>query len=138
MPGWAVIPTVRVPDMGEAIDFYVGKLGFELARGGPEEVNNSLTRGDARIMLEVPSELFSDGYNAEIRQRLGGRSAVALYMEAPDLEALYERLQAEGVTIVDPIAPRPWGQVEFTVEDHVGTWLTFWDAPEKSGPQGDG
>lgn len=132
MAGWAVIPTVRVPDMREALDFYVRVLGFSLDRGDPDQVNNSLTRGDARIMLETPSDLFSPGYSEAIRQRLGGKSAMALYIEAPDLEALYERLLAEEVTVVDPIAPRPWGQVEFTIEDHVGTWLTFWDAPEKS------
>lgn len=131
MAGWAVIPTVRVPDMGEALDFYREKLGFALTRGGPYEVNCSLSRGDARIMLEVPTDLYSPAYNEAIRRRLGGRSAVSLYVEVPDLERFYERLRASGVTVVDPIAPRPWGQTEFTVEDHVGTWLTFWEAPEE-------
>ena len=28
--------------------------------------------------------------------------------------------------IVDPLADRPWGQAEFTVEDPTGNWLTFW------------
>lgn len=131
MAGWAVIPTVRVPDMRDALDFYLGKLGFTLDRGGPEEVNNSLTRGDARIMLEVPTDLYSPAYNEAIRRRLGGAAPISLYIEAPDLKELYERLQASGVTVVDPMAPRPWGQDEFTVEDHVGTWLTFWYSADK-------
>lgn len=73
MAGWAIIPTVRVPDMGEALDFYRENLGFELTRGGPDEVNCSLSRGDARIMLEVPTDLYSPAYNEAIRRRLGGR-----------------------------------------------------------------
>ena len=131
MAGWAVIPTVRVPDMREALDFYVGQLGFGLDRGGPDEVNSSLRRGDARIMLEVPTDLYSPAYNDAIRRRLGGTAPISLYIEAPDLEEFYERLEASSVTIVDPIAPRPWGQSEFTVEDHVGPWLTFWSAPDR-------
>jgi uncharacterized glyoxalase superfamily protein PhnB len=51
---------------------------------------------------------------------------MALYMEASDLGALYSRVKAAGVRIVDPLAERPWGQEEFTMEDHEGNWLTFW------------
>ena len=56
---------------------------------------------------------------------------MTLYIEAPDLEELYERVQEAGATIVDPVADRPWGQLEFTLEDHMGNWLTFWKATNK-------
>lgn len=128
MAGWAVIPTIRVPDMQAALVFYQETLGFTLDRGDPNSVNNSLTRGDARIMLEVPAGLYGERYNAAIEQRLGSAAPIALYIEAPDLDDLYVRLGEAGVSIVDPLAERPWGQQEFTIEDHVGTWLTFWRA----------
>lgn len=131
MPGWAVIPTIRVPDMAEALRFYQEILGFELDRGDVDQPNNSLTRGDARIMLEVPTDFYSAGYNEAIAARLGGRSPMALYIEAPDLEELYDQIRNAGVTIADPIADRPWGQAEFTVEDHMGNWITFWKATNK-------
>ena len=51
---------------------------------------------------------------------------IALYIEASDLLAFHSRLEAAGARIVDPLAERPWGQQEFTVEDHEGNWLTFW------------
>jgi uncharacterized glyoxalase superfamily protein PhnB len=130
MPGWAVIPTIRVPSMGEALAFYRDRLGFTVIRGDDESVNSSLTRGDARIMIEIPTDMYGDVYNAAIEQRLGTPSAVALYMEAPDLDELYERLMSAGeVEVVDPLAERPWGQFEFTVADLVGNWLTFWREP---------
>ena len=48
-------------------------------------------------------------------------------MEASDLATFYARLEAAGGTrIIDPLATRPWGQDEFTVEDLDGNWLTFW------------
>ena len=130
MSGWAVIPTIRVRDMAEALDFYQNQLGFTIDRGGPEEENTSLSRGDARIMIEVPTNLYSPEYNADIVSRLDSPSAIALYMEAPDLEELYSRLGASRVKIVDAFADRPWGQAEFTVEDLYGNWLTFWKATE--------
>ena len=125
MSGWGVIPSIRVDDLANALDFYVGQLGFT-AEGDTAEPNVSIVRGDARLMLETTADFYGDGYNSAIRQRLGSASPHALYMEAEDLEDLHRRLEASGATIVDPLADRPWGQAEFTVEDPAGTWLTFW------------
>lgn len=128
---WAIIPSIRVPDMEAAVGFYRDVLGFVLDNSEPTGDNSSLHRGSARIMLEVPSNHFSAAYNQAIRERIGSVSATALYIEAPDLEDLYRRVQEAGVTVVDPLAWRPWNQDEFTIEDHVGNWLTFWNAPQK-------
>ena len=132
MSGWAVIPTIRVRDMGKALDFCQNQLGFELTRGGPGEENSSLSRGDARIMIEIPTNFYSPGYNAAILGRLDSPSSIALYIEALDLEEFYSRLGDAGVKIVDPLADRPWGQAEFTIEDLQGNWLTFWKATEQT------
>lgn len=126
MAGWAVIPTMRVPDMDEAIAFYRDKLGFSLDRDEYSQVNNSLVRGDARIQLETPGDHFGEGYNEAIRRRLDGRSATTLYMEADDVDVLFDLVGDLGITVVDPLAERPWGIREFTIEDHLGHWLTFW------------
>jgi uncharacterized glyoxalase superfamily protein PhnB len=115
VPGWGVIPTIRVEDMADALAFYLGPLEFTLERGGEGEGNSALVRGDARLMLETPSDFY------------------ALYLEEPDLNAFYERIQAAGVRVVDPLAERPWGQSEFTVEDPAGNWLTFWAATAPAG-----
>ena len=132
MPGFGVIPTIRVGDMSAGLAFYVDQLGFSLERGGPTDDNSAIGRGDARLMLEVAGDLYSQGYNEAIRGRLGSPSAVALYIEAPDLDELYARLEVSGAEIVDPLADRPWGQSEFTVADPDGTWLTFWRASPTS------
>ena|SRR5215216_1358821 len=122
------IPSIRVSDMSESLAFYTEKLGFKLARGGPDDDNCSLDRGDAHIMIERPAEFYSPSYNEAIRQRLGTRSANALYIEAHDLDELYAGAGEANVPIIDPLAERPWGQFEFTVEDPDGNWLTFWRA----------
>jgi uncharacterized glyoxalase superfamily protein PhnB len=126
MPG--VIPAIRVKDIGQSLTFYVDQLGFTLERGGASDINCAISRGDARLMLERVADLYSDSYNEAIQNRQSSNSAIALYIEASDLESLYDGIQAVGVPIRDPLADRPWGQSEFTVEDPDGTWLTFWRA----------
>ena len=126
MPEWGVIPSIRVRDMREALAFYIGRLEFTLASGGEGATNSSLTRGDARVMIETAADHYGDDYNAAIRDRLGTQSSIALYIEADDLTDFHSRLNASGTRIIDPLAERPWGQEEFTVEDHEGNWLTFW------------
>ena len=125
MSGWGVIPSIRVADLDDALGFYVGRLGFSV-QGDAKHGNVSILRGDARLMLETTADFYGDTYNAAIRERLGSVSANALYMEADDLEELYRALEEAGAKIVDPLAERPWGQAEFTVEDGEGNWLSFW------------
>jgi uncharacterized glyoxalase superfamily protein PhnB len=132
VPGWGVIPSIRCRDLSAALAFYLGPLEFSLASGGEDENHASVTRGDARLMLEGVTDFYGDGYNSAIRDRLGSQSASALYIEASDLAGFQARLQEAGARIVDPLAERPWGQAEFTVEDHEGNWLTFWHATQSS------
>ena len=128
MTTWAIIPSVRVADMAEALRFYRDVLGFEVLRGGPEDSNCSLEHGTGRLMLETAADHYGAAYNAAIRERLGSLSPHALYIESDDLDRLHNRIAAEGARILDPLADRPWGQREFTVEDPEGNWLTFWQA----------
>jgi uncharacterized glyoxalase superfamily protein PhnB len=124
---WGVIPSIRVRDMAQALAFYRGTLEFTLDSGGDDASNSSLTRGDAHVMIETAADHYGDQYNAAIRERLGTPSCIALYMEASDLAAFHSRLAAACARIVDPLGERPWRQEEFTVEDHEGNWLTFWE-----------
>ncbi len=120
-------PGDPVQDMAEAVAFYRETLEFTLVSGGDDKSHSSLTRGDARVMIETVADFYGDEYNAAIRGRLGKPSCIDLYIEASDLTAFYSRLEAADARIVDPLATRPWGQEQFTVEDHEGNWLTFWN-----------
>ena len=122
-----MVPSIRVPDLQAALDFYTGKLGFIVIRGTPGEGHVAVARGEERVMLESGTGgFYAPGYNDAIRGRLGSASPNALYLEEPQLEQYCDELQKAGVEIVDPLADRPWGQAEFTVADGDGNWLTFW------------
>ena len=129
MTKWGVVPAIRVRDMAEALAFYRGTLEFTLDSGGDDKSHSSLTRGEAHVMLETVADFYGNEYNAAIRERLGKPSSLDMYMEATDLAEFHARLQAAGARIVDPLAARPWGQEQFTVEDQEGNWLTFWSKP---------
>jgi uncharacterized glyoxalase superfamily protein PhnB len=126
------IPAIRVRDMARALAFYLGPLEFTLKRGGDAESNCVVSRAGADLMLETAADHFGDEYNAAIRKRLGSPSSGAVYIEASDLAGFQARLKAAGAKIIDPLAERPWGQSEFTVEDHEGNWLAFWQASPTS------
>jgi len=124
----SAVPAIRVRDMARALAFYLGPLEFTLKRGGHAETNCVVSRGDADLMLETAAAHYGDEYNAAIRKRLGSPSSAAIYIESSDLAGFQERLKAAGARIIDPLAERPWGQSEFTVEDPEGNWLAFWQA----------
>ena len=126
MSRFGVTPSIRVRDMAEALAFYSGPLEFTVERDHPG--NSVVKRGDARVMLETDQAFYGEEYNAAIKKRLGSPSSISLYIEASDLAGFQSRLEAAGVRIIDPLADRPWGQAEFTVEDHEGNWLSFWSA----------
>ncbi|MCA9821981.1 MAG: VOC family protein [Dehalococcoidia bacterium] len=126
MAEWPVIPAIRSHDLARLLIFYTETLGFHLERGTAAEGHVSISFGPARLMLESVGDLYSPAYNAAISERSRGRAAMALYVEADDLEGLYKRVTGAGAVIADPLAPRDWGQREFTVEDADGNWLTFW------------
>ena len=71
MPGWGVIPSIRVRDMAKALAFYTGRLEFTLDSGGEGATNSSLTRGDGHVMIETAADFYGYEYNEAIRERLG-------------------------------------------------------------------
>jgi hypothetical protein len=56
VPGWGVIPTIRVPDVRAVLDHYRDVLAFRIERDDPE--NSTVTRGEARIMVEPAVSLY--------------------------------------------------------------------------------
>ena len=95
MTEWGVIPAIRVQDMAEALAFYRGTLEFTLVSGGDDKSHSSLTRGDARVMIETVADFYGDEYNAAIRGRQGKPSCIDLYIEATDLAEFYSRLEQQ-------------------------------------------
>ena len=113
-------------DVAEAVAFYRETLEFTLVSGGDDKSHSSLTRGDAHVMID------GRGFLRRRVQRCDQGTTGETFVHRPvhrsfRSTAFYSRLEAADARIVDPLATRPWGQEQFTVEDHEGNWLTFWN-----------
>ena len=130
MPGWGVIPTIRVSRHGGRARLLPRPARVHaLSRGGEGEGNSALVRPGTRASCSRRRPT-STPMSTTVQSASGSALGVgerALNRGSRTWQPFdNERVQAAGVRIVDPLAERPWGQSEFTVEDHAGNWLTFW------------
>ena len=121
-----------VSDYDEAIQFYTGKLGFELI----EDTKLSDTK---RWVIVAPrgsngcSLLLAKAATEEQTSRVGNQTGgrVFLFMHTDNLQRDYETLQNKGVTFVRTPATEAWGTVA-VFKDLYGN---LWDLIEPSKEQ---
>ena len=108
---------IWVLDQDEALDFYVGKLGFEVNTDADLEFMRWLTinlPGDPEreVLLEVPKAgPYLDEETAhQIRDLLSkGAVGVAMIVRTDDCRATYEELRAKGVEFSEEPVERFYG-----------------------------
>lgn len=96
--------SVKVLDQDEALDFYVNKLGLEVAsdiKQGPFRWLTVRVPGESgtEIFLEEPGPPVHDEATAEQLRELITKGAMgSVVFNTDDCRALYEQLKARGVT----------------------------------------
>ena len=115
-------PWVACTDLKSTVDHYRDVLGFDgdwhWFWGDPPD-HAGVSRGKTRI-------LFVEDADRAARCR---GSEVVVYVRG--VEALYEELRRSGAQIVRKLDERPWGTVDFTVQDANGFRLIFTEAPDE-------
>ncbi len=113
-------PTLPVPDLLAAIDFYAKKLGFQVA----------FTWGDPPSMAGVNIgrvQIF-------LQQGKPSPEGVSLYFVVGDADGLYQFHRANGVEVVVEIADREYGLRDYRVRDLNGYSLSFGHHLFNAGP----
>ena len=117
---------IFVLDQDEALDFYVGKLGLEVAVDQDLGFMRWLTvhvPGDPgrQILLEVPGPPAMDPATAEQVRELVTKGAMGgwLCLSTPDAHAAAARVKAAGVELTDEPTERPYG-IDFGIRDPFG------------------
>lgn len=136
---------VYVEDQDAALEFYTGKLGFELRQ--------DVTMGDYRwLTVGHPSQpelnlVLSavgpplDAESAEAVRRLLGKGAMnAGGLQVDDCRKTFEELSAKGVEFLQEPSDRPYG-VEAVMRDNSGNWWVLVEpkeySPDDFGPDAD-
>lgn len=110
------ITVVHVLDQNEALDFYVGKLGFvvkdDVDLGFMRWLTIVLPADPGReLLLEVPGP---PSLSAEVGQLVRdlvtkGALGVAAILTTDDCEATYETLKSRGVEFTQEVTKQPYG-----------------------------
>jgi catechol 2,3-dioxygenase-like lactoylglutathione lyase family enzyme len=117
----SAVPIVPARAVEESTAWYRDRLGFEVFHTEPEY--GIVGRDETWIHFWGPSEIAPEDSNTMIRVGVRG------------IDSLYDDCQAQG--IVHPNAPlqeQPWGFREFSVRDHDGNLVTFFEPPEGYDP----
>jgi catechol 2,3-dioxygenase-like lactoylglutathione lyase family enzyme len=107
--------SVIVEEYDEAIEFFVGRLGFELVEDSPALTNDG--RPKRWVVVRPPGAatglLLARADGDEQREAVGAQFAgrVGLFLRVDDFDAAYEGMRAAGVEFVGPPRTEPYGRV---------------------------
>jgi catechol 2,3-dioxygenase-like lactoylglutathione lyase family enzyme len=118
---------VVVDDYDEAIEFFVGALGFELVEDSP-----ATTTGDGRpkrwVVVRPPGAETSlllaradgDEQAAAVGRQFAGR--VGLFLRVGDFDEQYGRMRAAGVEFAEEPRSEPYGRVAVFLDVAGNRW----------------
>jgi catechol 2,3-dioxygenase-like lactoylglutathione lyase family enzyme len=129
-----------VLDQDEALDFYVGKLGFEIHTDAQLEHMRFLTvnapgHPDREVMLMLPKPPAVEEANAEAVRDLvaKGSAGGSLIVTTDDCRADYERLVAQGVEFTEEPTERFYG-IDCAMRDPFGNSVRMTQPAENPSP----
>ncbi len=114
-------PQFLVNNLADAIAFYKARLGFttDFVYGG---FYASVSRDGAPIHLKCAPK-----FDTERAHRRAGEHLDA-FLDMSEVRALHDELVRRGAPITKPLGERPWGTLDFYVEDPDGYILCFSEA----------
>lgn len=119
-----ITPNLMVDDVNKTIAFYKEILGFETIMTVPGHgvFAWALVKNDVvELMFQSRASFISD-FPATSKLPVG--STLTLYIDVPDINALYEQIKSN-VTIVKDLHNTAYGTQEFAINDCNGYILAF-------------
>jgi catechol 2,3-dioxygenase-like lactoylglutathione lyase family enzyme len=122
--------TIWVLDQDEALDFYVGKLGFEVHTDERMDDFRWLTvappgQPDHELILLEPGPPMMDGETAAQVKELVAKGALGPgVLGTDDCRSTYEELRERDVQFLSEPSERSYG-IEATLRDNSGNWFSM-------------
>jgi catechol 2,3-dioxygenase-like lactoylglutathione lyase family enzyme len=104
-----VAPELPVRDLAEALEYYTGRLGFEVATVMPDRDYAIVERDAVCLHLFTAAE----------------RSPGSVHVFTGELDQLFGELDSRGALITQDVIRTPWGNREFRVADPAGNTIKF-------------
>jgi PhnB protein len=116
-----ILPILAVKDVDASVTFYTEKFGFTHSFSIPgSDGRNSfafVTLGDAITM--------GLSLDPALEQRGRGIDLMLYPPDSVNLDQLYDAARSKGVTMVEEIGDRYWGDRTFSLDDPDGYRITF-------------
>ncbi len=124
---WLEQFTIIVDDYDQAIEFFTGALGFELAEDSPA-LTTSGGRPKRWVVVRPPGERTgvllaqADGPRqaAAVGSQVAGR--VGFFLRVEDFDAAFKRMTAAGVEFVTAPRDEPYGRVAVFLDIAGNRW----------------
>ena len=122
------ITTVHVLDQDEALDFYCGKLGFEVRDDADLGFMRWLTIGlpgqeHPQLLLELPGGPQQDAETAaQLRDLITKGALGGVFLTTDDVQSTYAALTEAGVEITQEPVEQPYG-TDFGLRDPFGNHI---------------
>jgi uncharacterized glyoxalase superfamily protein PhnB len=123
-------------DPEAALAFYRDTLGFEVRLDVGYKGNRWLTVGpvgqpDTSIVLHPPAvdPGITDDERRTIAEMMAKGTYATLLLATPDLDAMFERLEASGVEIIQEPIDQPYGVRDCAVRDPAGNHIRIQQTP---------
>ena len=113
-----IAPQFLVEDLPTAIEYYCGKLGFDLDFCY-ESFYASVSRDGSAIHLKCAPKTIADRAHRKQHEHLD------VYIDVVGVASLHDELRSRGALITKPLGERPWSCKDFYVEDPDGYILCF-------------
>jgi catechol 2,3-dioxygenase-like lactoylglutathione lyase family enzyme len=107
--------TLIARDYDSAIEFFTGKLGFELVEDSPAETRSG--RPKRWVVVRPPGPgtglLLARAEGRQDQQALGNQAGgrVGFFLRVSDFAFAYDRMRSAGVVFVDHPRVEPYGRV---------------------------
>lgn len=109
-----LIPELNVSDLGRSLAFYCDVIGFRILFDRRDESFCFLDLCGAQLMLEEVAAPYRSGFAMGAEVPVYGR-VMHFEIQAPDIDAVHERVALAGVPILLPMQERHYRTGDTTV-----------------------
>lgn len=111
---------IFVSDIRKARKWYSEVVGMELILENAEFSYLLMELEGTCFCIETPNPKWGEGWN---KAKIGGRTPIIL--ETADIRQAAEELKEKGVTFVEEVSKRPWGEYKAVFSDPDGNEINL-------------